>query len=288
MYNKHSRKIMQKYLVLLLLIKTLYASAYDNKLELGVKTSFYNYTERNDEDQILDTEKSSILDMGGVYASYDHKLKEITTSKEHVAHYINVYTSIAYGETEYKGSTLGSAQGYGSLISRTAHAFYEIQGNLKRVQFYENGSRYIAFGFGREVWERALSSNQIETYTYDFAQIAVGGDVRFYQNLSIGIDLTGQIGFNPKMKASINSDSGVLNETYSLGSVYSYKVAAPLIIPIGKQVNFKTKLEYEFTSFSESNIIVTPSFTPCSTTGCFQPKSQQKNWNLSAGFEFEF
>ena len=288
MYNKISRKAMYKYLVPLVLINSIQAASYDNKLELGVKTTFYNYTERNDQDEILDTEKSSLFDTGGLYASYDHKLKEFDTEDGSIAHYINAYASAVYGDTEYKGSILGSGQGYGSYVSTTANSFYEYQLNIKRVQFYKNSSRYISFGFGYKEWERELSTTQVENYHYDFAQIKVGGDTLIYDDISLGLDLGAQLAFNPEMDADFTSGTG-LHETFNLGTTYSYLVSVPLQIPIQDELVFVARAEYEFTSIGKSDAIAVPDFPNQGDNYSFlEPKSQQKNWHFFAGLQLHF
>ena len=72
---------MYKLLVPIALASSLQAASYDDKLEFGVKSSFYNYTERNSQDKILDTEESNLLDVGGIYGSYEHKLTENAQDK---------------------------------------------------------------------------------------------------------------------------------------------------------------------------------------------------------------
>jgi len=279
---------MQKPLTFILLAASLFADTYDNKLEFGLKTTAYNYTERGDQDQILDTEDSNIFGIGGIYGSFEHKIEEYAKEDSEVAYYINFYTSITYGNTNYKGSLLDSDRPYGSYTSTTSNTFYDFQVNLKRLRQYQKSSTYTMLGLGYKEWERELSSNQVETYYYFFLQGTLGGETLIYKDWSLGLDLTGQLAFNPKMDADFSSNGETLNETYNLGTVYTYKIATPLVIPINEQLNFKTKLEYEFTSYGKSNTIITPTFTPCSTDGCLEPKSQQKNWNLYAGFELIF
>jgi len=299
---------MHKILLSIALFSSLQAAPYDHKFDFGAKTSFYNYTERDDNDQILDTEKSNLFDIGGVYGSYDYKLKEIDTEYGSIAHYLNLYASVTAGDTDYTGSLLGSNEGFGSYTSTTANTFYDYQINLKRVQFFDTSSRYILVGFGYKEWERELSTSQVETYKYKFIQLAVGGETRVYKDISLGIDITAQYGFNAEMDASFSGgsyqekgtnktvQSNPLNETFNLGDVYSYKVAAPLVIPIDEGLSFTTKLEYEFTSYGKSEIVTVPNyyqagFTPTgqgTSQSFYEPASQQKNWHLYAGLQLLF
>ena len=277
---------MQKPLTFLLLAASLCADTYDNKLEFGLKTTAYNYTERGNQDEILDTEDSNFFDIGGIYGSFDHKL----STEAEIAYYVNIYGSYTAGSTDYKGSLLGTGSGYGSYTSSTENTFYELQVNLKRLHQYENKATYTLLGLGYKSWERELSSNQVETYYYYFFQTAIGGKVNIYKDWSLGLDLTGQLAFNPKMDAKFTSSSGQgLNETFDLGTVYTYKIATPLVIPINEQLSFSTKLEYEFTSYGKSNTISVPNFpNPGDTESYLEPKSQQKNWHLYAGLELVF
>jgi len=283
---------MYKLTIPLLLISTLNAASHDNKLEIGFTTTSYNYTERDSQDKILDTEKSDFFGIGGIYGSYEHKVLQYSKDTYNVDYYIEVYASATYGNTDYVGSLLSPALSpagrYGSYRSTTENTFYEFETNLKRAVSYEESTTYVLAGLGYKYWERKLSSIQKEEYYYFLVQIAIGAETIIYKDWSLGIDLTGQVGIDPKMDAKFTGSSGSLNETYDLGPVYTYKIAAPLTIPICKKLSFTTKLEYDFTSISKSNTIITPSFTPCSTSGCYEPDSQQKNWNLYAGIQLLF
>ena len=204
-------------------------------------------------------------------------------------YYINIYASVEYGDTDYTGSILGSSQGYGSVTSTTANSFYELQTNLKRVCSYEKSSSYILLGLGYKEWERELSRSQIETYYYFFAQTAVGGDIKIYNAWVLGLDLTAQLAFNPRMDADFSSNGQGLNETFNLGTTYTYKLAVPLTIPINEQLSFVTKAEYEFTSIGRSNTVLVLNFpNPGDTNSFLEPDSQQKNWHLYAGFQLVF
>jgi len=281
---------MYRLFIFLLLTLTLHSATYDNKLEFGLKTTAYNYTERGDQDNILDTEDSNLLGINGFYGSFDHKFKEETKRDSSLAYYINLYTSISFGDTDYKGSLLDSGAGYGSYTATTSNAFYEFQVNIKRLRQYGNYSSYSMLGLGYKEWERELSSNQVETYYYYFFQVAFGGEINIYKDWSLGLDLTGQLAYDPKMDADFSSSTNQrLNENFDLGTVYTYKIATPLIIPINEQLSFSTKLEYEFTSYGKSNTINIPNFPSAGDNKSYlEPKSQQKNWNLYAGLQLVF
>ncbi len=277
---------MHRIFLLLLLTMALDAANFDNKLSFGLKTTAYNYTERDDKDQILDTEDANIFEVNGFYGSFEYKLQEYSA----ISYYINLYTSISYGDTDYTGSLLGPGASYGSYSSKTSNAFYEFQVNLKRKVQYTKSSTYSMIGIAYKRWQRDLSSNQKERYYYYFLQVVLGGETNIYKDWSLVLDLTGQLAFNPKMDADFKSSTGqVLNETFKLGTVYTYKIATPLVIPINEQLNFNTKLEYEFTSYGKSNTIYVPNFPNTGDTSSYlEPKSQQKNWHLYAGFELIF
>lgn len=288
---------MYKTLLPIALISSLQAAPYDHKFEFGAKTTIYDYTERDENHNILDTEESKLFGIGGIYASYDYKLKEINKAEGSIAHYLNLYASATAGDTDYTGSLLGSGHGFGSYTSTTTNTFYELQANIKRVQFYDTSSRYIMFGLGYKEWKRELSKSQIETYTYKFAQIAVGGEKIIYDDISIGIDLTAQLAFNPEMQANFSegSQTNAINETFKLGTSYSYKVAVPLTIPLTKDLALVTKAEYEFTSYGKSDDVTVsnyykPGSIPISgpDQSFYEPASQQKNWHLYAGLQLLF
>jgi len=238
---------MHKLLLILLLTINIYAEVYKNKLDFGLVSTFYNYTEKDEQGKVLDTEVSSVLDLGGFYLSYDHKLKDIITDDNtKIAHYINIYSSLELGNTQYTGSTLTEGDGcdiFGCFTSNTFNTFFDIQVNLKRVHFYERSSTYIAFGLGYNEWKRELSTTQIEIYKYNYAQISFGGEKVIFQNYSLGLDLSAQLGFKTQMDANFaaTENTNSINETFDLGAVYSYTVAVPLIIPITNSLALKAK-----------------------------------------------
>lgn len=293
MYNKPSRKIMYKTLLPLALITSLHAAPYDNKLEFGGKTTLYDYTERDTSGNILDTEESDLFKVGGIYASYDYRLKALNTKEDSFAYYLNAYASITSGETDYTGSNLINGGGFGSVTNTTQNTFYEYQVNFKRVDFYDTSSRYISVGLGYREWERELSSTQIETYHYHFLQVATGGEKQIYKDWSIGLDLSLQLAYNPEMDADFGETSQTtsLNETFDLGTVYTYKVGIPLTLELNDSWSFTTKAEYEFTSYGRSNTIVKENFvkpTPSAGVSLTEPESEQKNWHLYAGLQYLF
>jgi len=297
MYNTSTREIMHKTLLSLALITSVHAGAPNHIFEFGAKTTSYDYTERDSQDNVLNTEESNFFEIGGIYASYDYKLKELTYPDGNVAHYLNIYGSYSGGDTDYTGSSLVNGEGFGSVKNTTGNTFYELEINLKRVRYHKTSSTYILFGLGYKEWERELSSTQVETYHYKYAQIGVGGEKQIYKNISLGIDIKAIVGFDTKMDADFDetTQTNSLNETFNLGAVYSYKIATPLTIPINKQLSFTTKAEYEFSSYGKSDTITkTNFFKPGYAQGnstdaqLYEPDSQQKNWNLYAGLKLIF
>ena len=283
---------MYKILLPLLMLSSLYADAPKHIFEIGAKTTAFNYTERDFNDQKLNTEESNFFEIGGVYASYSYKLKETNYPDANVAHYINFYGSYTGGNTDYTGSKLVGTNNFGSINNTTVNSFYEVEVNIKQVKYYDISSRYVLFGLGYKEWERELSSSQLETYHYRYIQIAIGGEKQIYKNWSLGLDLTVQLGFDQEMDADFaeTSQTNTLNETFKLGTVYTYKIATPLVIPINKQLSFTTKLEYEFTNYNKSNTIIVNNFfkSAVPSSNLHEPASKQKNWHMYAGLQYIF
>jgi len=283
---------MYKILIPALLVGSIEAASHDNKLELGVKSSFYNYTERDDQDKILDTEESELFDIGGVYGSYEHKLNESIQDNKNIVYYLNVKGSFAAGDTDYKGALLQptpACPGYPCLKSTTYNQYLDLEVNLKRVSEHNNKTTYISAGLGYHYWLRELNSNQEEIYSWAYAQISAGATTQIYQDWTIGLDLTAQLAIDPTMEADFNGGSnGNLDETFDLGTTYTYKVAVPFNLPLEDGLSFVAKAEYEFTKINKSNVIISPTFIPCSVNGCYEPDSQQKNWHFYAGVQLDF
>ncbi len=285
---------MHKLITPLLLCLSLQAAVYENKLEFGFKTTAYDYTERDNSDAILDTEESNFLDINGLYVDFDYKLENYQTEDSDVLYYLNLKADYTGGDTDYTGSLLeptAECTGYPCLKSTTYNEFFNLEVNLKRKTQYNNKSTYLSAGLGYYQWYRELSSIQEETYYWFYAVIGIGGDITIYKDWLLGLDLSAQLAFDPKMDADFSETTSTnsLNETYSLGTVYTYKIAVPLTIPINDQFNFTTKLEYEFSSYGKSNTITTQDYYKTGLNGSFlEPKSQSKNFNFYAGLQFLF
>lgn len=273
---------MKKIILFTLLANALQAGTYDNRFEFGVKTTAYDYTETALEGQILDTEKSSLSEINGVYGSYDHKLKDYTDDGHDVAYYLNVFASAQYGETDYVGSLLNSGLGYGSYKSTTLNTFYEFQANIKRLSKYDKNTLCATLGIGYKIWERELSSIQLETYRYLFAQASLMIDTKIYNDFTLGLELSGQIAYSPKMDADFSSITNPIHHTFDLGKVYSYKIATPLTFSLYEKINFTTKLEYEYVSIGRSDTVQIGLFN------YYEPDSEQNNFSIYAGIEFIF
>jgi len=283
---------MLKYVMLMLVLGSTIVASEKHSIEAGIKTRFFNYTEVDQNNNILDTETSTPLNTGGIYGQYSYQLDEFINGSNIIKNSINIYCSLETGFSDYLGSSLADGGSFGSVKSKTFNTFIDINVNIKREKYYENSIRYLYFGLGHTQWIRELSTLQKETYSYEYAQIGVGINRKVNKQTRIGLDLSANLGFNQEMHADFQEtqDTNPLDETFKLGWVYSLKVAIPIEIPINKKLSLTTKIEYEYTYYGRSSSIIVNDFikpTP-STSRLVEPKSDQSNLHLYAGLKYKF
>ncbi len=280
---------MRETLLILILTFSLLADSDTRYIELGIRTSIINYTERNNQDQILDTEQSSLFDIGGLYLSYLHPLGQYSKEAYDVEYFLNLYASVSYGNTDYTGSYLASNAPYGSVSSTTFNSYYELQTNIKRITHIQTRSHYFILGLGYKEWQRELSLNQLETYHYYYAQIVYGIEKSFGNNLKLGLEIGMKMALNPQMDADYTTNASSLQESFDLGTTYTNVVAIPFSYKMNSRISFSTKAEYELTNIGKSNAIYVPDFPNSGDNYSFlEPDSQERSWHLYAGIQYGF
>lgn len=254
--------------IALLLPALTHAAGFD--IEAGVKATAYDYTETQGP-VVLDTEDSDFGDITGGYARFSMSLWEnVYGGKDG----LEFYASHTSGDTRYIGSILGSGQPYGSVVSTTENTYDEIQANYVRSFSGAAMDYTVRLGLGYYEWERALSAIQVETYYWYFLQAGVGFEERLADNWSLGFDLTGQYAIYKQMDAEMPG----LSLSFDLGNTYTIRAGIPLKVAITDALSLTFRGEYEFTSIGHSDIVL----------GYYEPNSEQKNWNLSAGIGYRF
>ena len=246
------------------------ACAADFKIEAGLLTTDYDYTETQGS-IVLDTEDSSFGDIKGGYARFSMSLFE---NAQGGTDGFEVYLSRTTGDTKYTGSYIGSGLPYGSVISTTENEFADLQANYTRSLPIGSLEGLVRLGVGYHEWVRTLSAFQEETYYWYYAQAGVAIEESIYKSWTLGLDFTAQYALYKKMDATSPS----LNATFDLGQTYSLRTGIPMNIPITDALTLTLRAEYEFTSIGHSDFVL----------GYYEPDSEQKNWHLSAGMSYRF
>jgi len=276
---------MRRILLLALVFSTLQATAYENRLDFGLKTTAYNYVERLSDGTFFDSEKSNLFDINGLYLGYDKRIHAFDSSTQDVAYYFNIVGSYTAGDTEYDG-------GVGGPLHTTKNTFADIQVNLKRTQDFGSNTLYGSLGLGYKYWERELekyyTSSLSEKYSWYYLQAMIGAKTNIYNQNTLGLELTYQYALNPEIYIDNNDDISKysFNETLNLGTTYSLKAAVPMVLPITESLKFNSKVEYEYTKINPSekrNYVLAGK--PVTDQ---EPESKQNNWHLYIGLLYDF
>jgi hypothetical protein len=263
----------------LLLLFAFGASA--DTLEFGLKTTYYNYRESNGT-ALLDTETADLGKIAGGYLRFNMTLRENSAGDYDR---FELYASRTAGTTLYTGSVLGSGMPYGSLRSRTADIYEELQFNLTRSLRQDALLYTIKAGVGYYEWERELSTSQVEVYSWNYVQLGIGVSQTFGRDWEIAMDLSGHYGVNRTMEADF---TGVEHLQFDLGRVYTVRAGVPLTIPVKADSAVLFRLEYEYTKIGQSNVVSAYYEPEDRVRQWYEPDSQQQNWHFYTGVVFDF
>lgn len=262
---------MKKFSILLIAASgLLYASGLE--LEVGYKTSAFDYAETY-EGILLDTEDSDYGEIEGAYIDVN---VNIYRNRYGQSDQLQLYMSHTEGQTRYVGALLGSGDPYGSYVSTTQNT-YDDRSLSYRFNVDRPGGRYALFlGLGSYEWERELSAIQKENYRWSYTRMgfSIGQDIG--RNVELGFDAEVQYALDPEVEAYI-PDIG-RRVTFQLGDTYTYKFAFPLTFRMDGGLAFTARLEYEYVSIEQSEILY----------GYLEPDSEQKNWHIYTGMVFAF
>jgi len=277
MQNKGMK--MKKNIVILLLFVmnvTLYAKESGYSLSAAFVGMSMDYREYDDNDKILDSEKSALFEMPGAEAKLVYT--KVLESQNYAQ--LGANLMILNGETEYVGAYIGSGLGYGSLVSRTKNVIFDTDIDYRFTHVYDMGLELsYGFGLGYRSWRRELSPTQVEIYSWYSVRPKIGlayslGD--FY----LGVLLEYQYGINPKM--SINNPNVEVN----LGSADIIRVCVPFRYEITYNLDIFVEYIVERQTIGKSNSAY---FDSAGTTyEIWEPKSTANNQYAKFGATFKF
>ena len=267
---------MNKYLFLLsMLIAT---SIFAKETPFTASVSFVgmgmDYREYSDSAELLDSEDSSYLDMGGVELSLAYKLSENSTS----ASELKLNYMIIAGATQYIGSYIGSGQSYGSAVSTTYNEIIDMDITYKRSKHLQNNIELnYGVGVGYREWKRSLSVLQVEVYSWYSLRPMVGVSYT-REKFNLGVSMEYQLGIDTKMSASD------LNYVFTLGSADILELSFPMSYEYDKNLDFTFEAVMQKQTIIESNKL----YTSGGSAYYYEPESTAYNSYVKFGIEYKF
>lgn len=232
-----------------------------------------DYREYNDGGTLLDSEKSSFTDLAGV----EMNLGYIFSKDSSAYNQMRVNLMVLGGETDYKGSYLGSNALYGSVVSTTQNSVIDMDISYKRTNSLANNFELnYGLGLGYRFWERSLSASQVERYTWYSLRPMVGTTYEVSNKLNIGLALEYQYGMRPTMSASDPSLD------FTLGSADIIEVSLPINYQFNERFNMFFEYVYQKQTITKSDVQYD------GVTGYYEPDSTANNQYLKLGMGFKF
>ena len=262
---------MNKYIFLLFILITTNIFAKDTSFTSSVSlvSMSMDYREYDKHGNILDSEDSSYLDLGGVEVSLGYTIAEdLISSSEIIFNFM-----ILAGNTTYTGSYLGSTLGYGSVVSTTLNTIIDKDISYKQSRVLNNKIEIsYGIGIGHRYWERVLNISQIEKYTWYSIRPMFGINTVNKERFNLGMFIEYQYGFDTKVSAS-NPDLD-----FKLGGADILEVSFPVSYKYNENTDFFFEATLQKQMIEESNV----------NSGYYEPKSTAYNSYLKIGIEYNF
>lgn len=239
-----------------------------------------DYREYDDNDHILDSEKSDFSEMIGGDFSIDYT--KALESKNYAKFGANLM--FLSGNTEYVGSYIDSNLGYGSIVATSKNSILDTSIGYTFHQVFDSGIELsYGVGLGYRSWKRQLSRAQIEKYTwYSFRQKT--GIAYSLKKFRLGASFEYQHGINPRMK--ILADSQNPDTTVNLRSANIIELTIPIELRVYEKIVLFTEYVYQHQAIEKSN---TESYIFNGTTAIIlEPRSTADNQYLKFGATFKF
>lgn len=231
-----------------------------------------DYNEYDPQDVLLDSETSNTNDILGYEMSLAYMFHTHTDNRDE----IGIDIMQLSGQSVYKGSSLGSSDPYGSLVSTTQNSFVDTSVKYKHTYLYK---RYLSLsygiGFGYHSWDRKLSSTQEELYEWFSLRPMLGASVN-YNNIDVGMHLEYQYGFN----ATMQSSNPALD--FTLGGADVFEVTFPIGYHYGDDIEFFIKTTFSKQTIKKSNYVMYGGNT------YYEPDSTSYDSYIKVGAAFKF
>ncbi len=264
-----------KFFLLLFVFFTVGSAASEGEFSLNTALVGFSmdYKEYDDDSQIIDSEKSDFTQMMGVDLGMTYRLNAVDGSYSQ----IDVTLLLLAGKTDYVGAYLGSGGGYGSVKSSTDNAIVNLDadylyGMLLSQKLYLLGG--AAFGY-RE-WERSLSANQVEVYSWFYLEPKIGLKY-LLQRSSLGATMGYKYGLNPEMTAT------GIDGTFKLGAANTLNISLKASYEISLHSEVFCEYIYENQVIEKSNVVYASD-----GNGYLEPDSEANNQYIKLGAIFKY
>jgi hypothetical protein len=239
-----------------------------------------DYREYDQNDLILDSEKSDVTDIIGSEFRLAYRQ---TQESENIAE-IGVDFQVLGGETEYVGSLISSGLGYGSYVGKTHNVIYDMAIDYRFSFIYENGLNLnCGLGLGYRYWRRELSAYQVEVYSWYSVRPQLGISYKI-ENFSIGILGEYQYGFETTMDILENSENS--QKSVKLGFADIIELNIPIEYTLSENLDVFMHYTYQQQRIGASNVI--PYVINGSVENIYEPKSTANNQYIKLGIRLKF
>ncbi len=226
------------------------------------------YTEYDSSGNILDSEDSSYIELGGVEVSLGYTInKDVSSSAE-----ITFSLMILMGETTYTGSYIDSEVGYGSVVSTTLNTIWDKDISYKQSRVFNDEFEInYGIGLGHRYWERGLSTSQVEVYSWYSIRPMFGINTINKENFNLGMFIEYQYGFDTKMKSS--------------NPKLEFELGGADILEVSFPVSYKYEsIDLFFEAVLQKQMIKKSNLN----SGYYEPQSTAYNSYLKLGLECRF
>jgi len=270
-------------LILFIMNTVLYAKESGYSISTALVGMSMDYREYDDQDVILDSEKSTFK--SGLLVGVDLNFAYTKVFESGNYSKIGVNLKILNGETEYVGSLLNSScNSYGCYVSKSQNSIFDTDLKYKYSHIIKNAfSLNYGIGVGYRSWKRELSVTQIEVYKW----LSIRPKVGFSYDLSkfrLGMCIEYQYGINPQM--TILADAENPDTTVNLGAANIIQVSIPFNLSLTENIELFVEYIYENQSIDKSN--TAPFIINGKEESILEPKSTANNQYAKFGVVFKF
>jgi hypothetical protein len=232
-----------------------------------------DYREYDANSQILDSEKSDFTQMMGVDMGVSYMLNAVDGNYAQM----DLSLLLLAGQTDYKGAYLGSGAGYGSVTGTTDNTIVNVDASyLYNMLLFKRAYLLYGAAFGYREWERGLSKEQVEVYSWLYLEPKAGIKYLFEKN-SISAVAGYKYGISPEMTAT------GIKERFELGGANTLALTLKASYSMGLHSQLFLAYVYENQIIDKSNIVY-----GSDGQGYLEPDSETYNQYIKLGVAFKY